>query len=354
MSSKAFLCTQLHDRSRPFPRASEAIQALTRRELIVVVGTTVTAWPLRGHTQAVAKLPHVGYMSVGSQRSNGAFLDAFRDGLREFGYADGKNIVIDVRWAGDSPGDFPRLAALLVKDRPDAIVGTCIPSTQAAKDATRSIPVVMSIDGDPVAAGLVASFARPGGNVTGTSTLFDRLIPKWVELLTSATPSARSVALLHDPYDLLDPSYANGVEEAAKLLKVRVAEFEAGEGENLDRAFAEMRRQEADGAIVLTEAVFAGEVERIVSLAARYGLPTIYGFREFADAGGLMSYGVSFRDYYKRVARYVDAVLKGTKPADLPVEQPTRIELVINMKTAKALGLTIPPPLMLRADTLIR
>lgn len=326
---------------------------MTRRELLAALAAALIVRPLRGRAQS-AGIPHIGYISLGSPRSNGAFLDAFRDGLRELGYADGKNIVVDVRWAGDSPADLPRLAASLVKDRPNAIIGTCIPSTRAAKGATRTIPVVMSVDGDPVAAGLIDSFARPGGNVTGTSTLFEELIPKWVELLTVAAPKVRSIALLHNPNDLVDPFYAAQVGEAGKRVGVRVAQFEADAAEDLDRAFAAMRQNGAEGVVVLTEAFFAAEVQRIVALANRYELPAIYGFREFARAGGLMSYGVSFRDYYKGVARYVDAVLKGTRPADLPVEQPRRIELVVNLKTARALGLAIPQALLLRADEVIQ
>jgi putative ABC transport system substrate-binding protein len=325
-----------------------------RRKLLVLLGTTAASWRFVARAQQPGKVPHIGYVSMGSMRSNGTFLDAFRDGLRELGYVDGKNIVIDVRWAGDSAAELPRLAASLVKDRPSALLGTCIPSTRAAKEATRTIPVVMSVDGDPVAAGLVASLARPGGNVTGTSTLFVELIPKWVELLTTAVPRLGKVALLHNPLDTVDPFYAGQVEEAAKGVGVEVAQFEAGEAETLDPAFAKMKTQGAGGVVVLTEAFFAGEVERIVSLATRYRLPAIYGFREFARAGGLMSYGVSFGDYYKRVARYIDAVLKGAKPADLPVEQPSRIELVVNMKTANALGLAIPQSLLLRADEVIQ
>jgi putative ABC transport system substrate-binding protein len=327
---------------------------VTRRTLLVALGTTLATWPFGGRAQPSAGVPHIGYISLGSPRSNGAFLDAFKDGLRELGYADGRNIVIDVRWAGDSPDELPRLAASLVKDRPDAIIGTCIPSTRAAKEATRTIPVVMSVDGDPVAAGLIASLARPGGNVTGTSTLFEELIPKWVELLTTAAPRTRKVALLHNPTDLVDPFYAGQVEQAAKRVGVEVSQFEADVAEDLDRAFAAMKASGAGGIVVLTEAAFAAEVERIVSLENRYKLPAIYGFREFARAGGLMSYGVSYRDYYKGVARYVDAVLKGTKPADLPVEQPRRIELVVNLKTAKALDLVIPQALLLRADEVIQ
>ena len=330
--------------------------ASTRRELLIALGATLTTLSFAVRAQSSAKVPHIGYISLGSPRSNGAFLDAFKGGLRELGYIDGRNIAIDVRWAGDSPADLPTLAASLVKDQPNAIIGTCILSTRAAKEATRTIPVVMSVDGDPVAAGLIASFARPGGNVTGTSTLFEELIPKWLELLTTAAPTIRNVALLHNPVDLVDPFYAAQVAQAGKQVGVDVVQFEAfaDAAANLDRAFAAMSGRRVGGVVVLTEAFFAAEVERVVSLAQRYKLPAIYGFGEFARAGGLMSYGVSFRDYYKRVARYVDAVLKGTKPADLPVEQPSRIELIINLHTAKSLGLAIPQALLLRANEVIQ
>lgn len=326
----------------------------TRREALGALAAVLAAAPFTARAQQSAKVPHVGYLSTGSARSNAAFLGAFKDGLRELGYVDGKNIVIDLRWVGDSPADFPRLAAALVKDRPSAIVGTCIPSTRAAKEATQTIPVVMSVDGDPVAAGLIASFARPGGNVTGASTLFEELIPKWIELLTAATPKVRTVALLRDPFNVVDPFYAAQFEDAAKRVGVGVAQFEARAPEDLDQAFSQMKKLKVGGVVVLTEAFLAGEINHIVPLANQYQLPSIYGFREFAEAGGLMSYGVSYREYYRRVARYVDAVLKGTKPADLPVEQPTRIELVINLKTAKALGLAIPQSLLLRADEVIQ
>jgi putative tryptophan/tyrosine transport system substrate-binding protein len=325
----------------------------TRRETLIAIGASLVAWPLAIRAQQKSRIPHIGYMSTGSVRSNGAFLDAFKSGLHELGYVDGKNIVIDVRWAGDSPTDFPQIAASLVKDQPSAIIGTCVPSTRAAKDATRSIPIVMAVDGDPVAAGLIASFARPGGNVTGASTLFEELIPKWIELITTAVPRVRTLGLLRDPVNVVDPFYVAQFEEAAKRVGVSVVQFEARAPEDFDRAFREMKRQDAGGLVVLTEAYLAGEVERIVPLALQYRLASIYGFREFAEAGGMMSYGVSFRDYYKRVARYVDAVLKGTKPADLPVEQPTRIELVINLATARKLGVSMPPQLLARADRVI-
>ena len=326
----------------------------TRRELLIGASAAALTWPLASRSQQRAGVPHVGYLSTGSARSSAAFLDALKDGLRELGYVDGKNIVIDVRWAGDAPSDFPQLAASLVQSGPSAIVGTCVPSTRAAKEATRTIPVVMSVDGDPVAAGLVASLARPGGNVTGASTLFEALIPKWIELLTTAAPRMRTLALLRDPYNAADPYYAAQFEEAAKLRGVAVTQFEPRVPQDIDRAFPQMQQLNVDGLVVLTEAFLTGEANRIVPLANRYRLPSIYGFREFAEAGGLMSYGLSYREYYRRVARYIDLVLKGTKPADLPVEQPTRIELVINLATARKLDLDIPPQLLVRADAVLQ
>ena len=325
----------------------------TRRNFVVVLGTTLASWPLPGRAQRPAKVPHIGYLSRGTVESNGAFLGAFKDGLRELGYVDGKNIAIDVRWAGPMASAFPQLAATLVKEKPTAIITTCIPSTRAAKDATRTIPVVMSVDGDPVAAGIVASLAHPGANVTGTSTLFEELIPKWLELLVAAVPKAREIAILRNPESGAGLYFSAKFEEAAQRVNVRILPFEAHVPAELDRAFAQMKTQNAGALIVMTDAFMASEVDRIVPLADRYKLPAIYGFREFAEAGGMMSYGLSYRDYYKGVARYLDAVLKGTKPADLPVEQPTRIELVVNLKTARKLGVSMPPQLLARADRVI-
>ena len=270
----------------------------TRRQVLTIVGTALAVGLPIARAQKAAKTVHIGYLSTGTAESNGAFLGAFKDALRDLGYVEGKNIVIDMRFAGDNAGRFPQLAASLVKDRSDLIVGTCIPSTRAAKNATKTIPVVMSVDGDPF-----------------FSARFD---------------------------------------EAAQLIGVKALHVQSRAKEDLDGAFAEIQRHQAGGLVVMTEAFLAGQKQRIVPLAARYRVPTIYGYREFAEAGGLMSYGINYHDYYRRVARYVDAVLRGTKPADLPVEQPTKVELVINLKTAKTLGITIPQSLLLRADEVIR
>ncbi len=327
---------------------------IARRKVLIAFGAGVLAAPFASLSQQPAvSIPRIGYLSVGSQASNGAFLDAFRDGLREFGYIDGKNVIIDVRWVGAAAYEFPQIAASMVKDKPTAIVGTCIPSTRAAKNATATIPVVMSVDGDPVAAGLVASLARPGGNVTGTSTLFEELIPKWLELIREAAPKARTVAVMVNPESLSDPYWWGQIETIAGKAGVKLVRAEAKTPAGLESAFAANKKKHANALIVLPDAMWAGQVQRIVTLAGVYKLPGIFGFREFADAGGLMSYGISFREYYRNVARYVAKVLKGAKPADLPVEQPTKIEFAINLATAKKLGLIVPPQLLARADKVI-
>jgi putative ABC transport system substrate-binding protein len=245
-------------------------------------------------------------------------------------------------------------AAIAARDRADLVVGTCIPSTRAAKGATSTIPIVMAVDGDPVRAGLVTSFARPGGNVTGISTSFEALIPKWLELLHEAVPAARKVAILSNPDNVIHPYFSARFREAGRQFGIGTVNIPLRLKSDVDGAFAEMRRREVGGLVVMTEASVAGQEPRIVPLAAHYRLPAIYGYREFVEAGGLMSYGISYHEYFRSVARYVADVLRGAAPADLPVQQPSRIELTINLETAKALALTVPQPLLLRADSLIR
>ena len=329
------------------------MKRLQRRRLVLALGAAAIAPHLPAQTRASDRIPHVGYLSTGTAESNGALLDALRESLRKLGYVDGKNIIIDVGWVGPYANRFPELAASMAKSKPSAIIGTCVPSTRAAKNATSTIPVVMSIDGDPVAAGLVASLAHPGGNVTGTSTLFEALIPKWIELITEAVPRAQSLAVLSDPDNVVDEYLWAKTKDAAEHLRVGVKQFGARRPAELDPAFADMKRNGVGAAVVLTEAFLTSQQPRIVALVDRERLPAIFGYSEFAEAGGLMSYGVSYREYYRGVARYVDAVLKGAKPADLPVEQPTKIELVINVAAARKLGVTLPPSLLVRADRVL-
>jgi putative ABC transport system substrate-binding protein len=327
----------------------------SRRKLVIALGASALTAPFGSFAQKrTNNVPHVAYLSTGSMATNSAFLGAFKDALRELGYVDGRNIAVDATWAGDAAYEFPNLATKLVKGNPSAIVTTCVPSTRAAKQATRTIPVVMSVDGDPVASGLVESLARPGANVTGTSTLFEELIPKHLEFLKAAVPKARNITILVNPASLTSPYFSAKFEEAAKQFGVNPAWSEAKIAADLESVFASMKKRRVDAFIVLTDAFMAGQVQRIVTLANIYKLPGIYGFSEFSEAGGLMSYGFSFRDYYKGVAGYVDKVLRGVKPSDLPVEQPTKIELVINLKTAKTLGIEVPQSILVRADKVIK
>ena len=326
---------------------------VTRRRVVLALGAGALTTPYALLAQQhVSKIPRIDYLSQGSEADRGVFLGAFRDGLRELGWIDGKNIVIDVHWA--PAYEFPQLAASLVKRNPAAIVGTCIPSTRAAKNATTTIPVVMAVNGDPVESGLVASLARPGANVTGTSTLFEALIPKWFEIITTAIPSARTVAVMANPEGVSEEYWWTQAPQAADRTRLNVIRTEAHTATGLDREFGSMKKQRVEAFVLMVDAYFLNEMQHIVLLANKYRLPGIYGFREYAEAGGLMSYGLSYRDYYKGVARYVDKVLRGTKPADLPVEQPTKIELAINLTSAKALDLTIPQSLVVRADKVIQ
>jgi putative tryptophan/tyrosine transport system substrate-binding protein len=322
----------------------------TRRSLLAAVGALAAS---RGvAAPKPAKIPHVGYLSAGSYDEKEAFLSAFKDGLRELGYVDGKNIAIDVRWAGDVPAQFPELAASLVRERSSAIVTTCVPSTRAAKTATGAIPIVMSVDADPVAEGLVASLARPGAHVTGTATLFEELIGKWLELLSTSLPAVREFGILTNPNAQTERYFWVRFQAAARRLGVSVVPFGAHVPVEIERTFAQIGKQGIRGPVVMTDAFLAGQVVPIVKEAERQKVPAIYGFREFAEAGGPTSYGISFREYYKGVARCVDALLKGTKPPDLPVEQPTRIGLVVNLLTA-TLGLVLPQSILLRADQVL-
>jgi ABC-type uncharacterized transport system substrate-binding protein len=326
---------------------------VTRRRLVLALAASAVTVPRASLAQkSNSSVRHIAYLSQGSQADRGVFLAAFREGLRELGWIDGKNIIIDVHWA--PPYEFPRVAASAVERNPAAIVGTCIPSTRAAKNATTTIPVIMSVNGDPIESGLVASLARPGANVTGTYTLFEELIPKWLEIVTTIVPNAHTVAIMANPESVDDEYWWAQTQQGAKLVGVNVVRAEASSAADLARAFATMKEQRATAVVTMVDALFLNQVQRIVTLASESKLAGIYGFREYAEEGGLVSYGLSYRDYFKGVARYVDRVLRGSKPADLPVQQPTKFELVVNLKTAKALGLTIPQSLLLRADEVIQ
>ena len=279
---------------------------------------------------------------------------AFRQRLRELGYVDGQNIAFEVRSAEGRAERLPDLAADLVRLKVDVIVAGGTPAPLAAKRATTAIPIVMASAGDPVGSGLVASLARPGGNVTGLSLLVPELGGKRLQLLKEVVPGVSRVAVLWNaanPYPVL---VWRQTEAAARALGVHLQSLDVRGPDDLEGAFAAATRGRAGALITVEDPLTFGQRKRIVDFAARARLPAMYGFREFVDAGGLMSYAASLADLSRRAATYVDKILKGAKPADLPVEQPTKFELVINLKTAKALGLTIPPSVLIRADQVIQ
>jgi putative ABC transport system substrate-binding protein len=334
-------------RSRKRQGRSRALSAL------LVLG--LLAAPLIAEAQQPStKTARIGYVSLRSGPE--PHDEAFRQGLRELGYVEGQNISVEYRWADWKPDRIPALAEELVRLKVDVIVsaGGGTVTVLAVKKATKTIPVVFVTGGDPVSTGLVASLARPGGNLTGVSFLTSELNAKRLELLKAAVPGVSRVAVLANPVNPGTAGWLKELEGAARALKVKLQVLEARDPQAIDGAFAAMKRERAGALLVRNDPMFFAQRERIVSLAAKSRLPGIFEWREFAEAGGLLSYGTSVADMYRRLASYVDKILKGAKPADLPVEQPTRFELVINAKTAKALGLTIPPSFVLRADHVIQ
>jgi putative ABC transport system substrate-binding protein len=283
--------------------------------------------------------------------------EAFLQGLRDLGYTEGRNVVIEYRDAEGKLERLPALAAELVALKVDVIVAGGTPQALAAKQATKTIPIVFAAAADPVASGLVASLARPGGNATGLSLLTPELVGKCLEQLKQVVPGISRVAALWQPGghgERTEKDMLKEADVAARALAVRLQFVQARGPADFDRVFSEMTRARADALTVLPSNLFISERRRLVDLAAKNRLPAVYPWREFVDAGGLMSYGANNADLFRRAATYADKILKGAKPADLPVEQPTTFELVINLKTAKALGLTIPPSLLQRADEIIQ
>jgi ABC-type uncharacterized transport system substrate-binding protein len=330
---------------------------VNRRAFLGTLASSLLAAPLAAGAQQAAKVARIGFLSPNLAASPHR-PEAFRQGLRDLGYVEGRNLVIEYRDAEGKVERLPALAAELVALKVDVIVtGGSTIAALAAKQATRTLPIVFAAAGDPVTSGLVTSLARPGGNVTGLSSLFPELVGKRLELLTQAVPGVSRVAVLRLPGALGERTAKDmltGTEVAARALGVGLQVVEARGSDDFDRAFSDMTRARAGALTVLPSNMFLREHRRLVDLAAKNRLPAVYPSREFVDAGGLMSYGANFADLFRRAATYVDKILKGAKPADLPVEQPTKFELVINLKTAKALGLTIPPSLLQRADEVIQ
>ena len=322
--------------------------------IIILLTMALLAAPLAAEAQAPAKVPRIGFLTARSPTDLPHHLEAFRQGLRELGYVEGQTIAIEYRFGEGRPERLPGLAAELVGLKVDLIVTGAPPAPEAAKQATSTIPIVVAVTGDLVAEGLVASIARPGGNITGLAAMSPELVGKQLELLKEIAPEVSRVAILQNPNNHAHPSVLHQAEGAARALGVQLHILPARTAPEIEAAFAEVRRQRAGGLLVLRDGVFFSRRTQIAALAAKGRLPAIYGIREEAEAGGLMAYGASLPHMFRRAATYVDKILKGAKPADLPVEQPTRFELVINLWTARALGLTIPRSVLSLADEVIQ
>jgi putative tryptophan/tyrosine transport system substrate-binding protein len=327
---------------------------MDRRAFLGALAGSVLAAPLAAEAQRAGTVPRVGWLSLFS-RSDPQFqrsVDLFRQTLRELGYVEGQSVAIEYRWAEGKSERLVELATELARMKVDVIVADGgVPPAQAAQRATKTIPIVFSGPADPVAAGLVASLARPGGNITGPTLLSEELVGKQLELLIEVVPKMSRVAVLWNPTNAGNARQLRAAEAAASGL--RLQPVGARDSAEIEKAFVAMTRQRADGLVVLIDAILYGERERIAALAAQNRLPAVYGYSVFAESGGLMSYAGSRSDMRRQMAVYVDKILKGAKPANLPVERPIKFDLVINLKTAKALGLTIPPSLLQRADQVI-
>lgn len=326
---------------------------MRRREFILLTGSAALC-SFSARAQQAGKVARIGYLGVTSASDRPPLLDMFRQGLRERGWNEGQNIVIDYRFAEGRLDRLPDLAAELVGLKVDVIVSLGTQGVTAAKNATRTIPIVMIGVRDPVGTGIIASLARPGGNITGVSGSAGlEIVTKQLELLKETDPKIRHVAILSNPANAYHQLAIKELNAAARSLVVQLQLLEARGPNEFDGAFAAMANERVGALLVLSDVIFNDNRAQLVDLAAMNRLPTAYGIRESAEAGGLMSYGPSFLDFYRRSTVYVDKILKGGKPADLPVEQPTKFELVINLRTAKTLGIEIPPTLLARADEVI-
>jgi putative tryptophan/tyrosine transport system substrate-binding protein len=340
----------------PSPSLRERVRA---RVSAIFLGVFLLAVPLAASAQQAGKVARIGYLAFGplESRETRADLEAFRQGLRDRSYVEGQNIVIEYRSADWKIERLPDLATELARLKVDLIVARSTPVVRALHQATTTVPIVAAVMGDPVGDGLAASLGRPGGNITGLSFLGPELVPKRVELLKQALPTITRIAALWHPGSFsgrTNQDMLKGTEAAARALGVQLQLVGVRGPEEIDRAFSTMTRERAQALVALPIPGLASERRRIVDLAVKHRLPSMFNQRDFVELGGLLSYGASIPDLLRRSATHVDKILKGAKPGDLPIEQPTRFELVINLKTAKALGLTIPPSLLQRADEVIQ
>jgi putative tryptophan/tyrosine transport system substrate-binding protein len=324
---------------------------MLRRDVIALIGGSMATWPLAARAQQ--KLPVIGYLVSGSPGPSARSVAAFRQGLSEAGYVEGKNVAIEYRWAEGNYDRLPPLAANLVDLKVDVMVAGGA-AVLAAKAVTSTIPIVFfGGSADPVGDGLVASFARPGGNLTGFTILVTELMPKRLELLSELVPQAGVIALLVNPNSAAAERQMRDVQEAARAKGVQLSILNASTESEIDAAFASLVERQAGALLVAADSFFNSRREKLVALSARFAVPAIYEWRDFVELGGLISYGPSQTGLWRQVGIYAGRILKGAKPADLPVQQPTTFELVVNLKTAKAIGLTVPPSILARATEVI-
>ena len=309
--------------------------------------------PLAAQAQVASKAPRIGFLATNAPAAYPELVEAFRRGLRDLGYVEGQNIGIEYRWAEGRVERFADFAAELVGLKVDVIVATSSPLALAARNATKTIPIVFVTAADPLGQGLVAAIARPGGNVTGFSLLAPEIVARQLQILKEAVPTASRVAVLSNPANSYTALLIKETEAAARSLRIRVQPLAVRGTADLDGAFSVISKERPRALFVLFDPVLLGHRTRITEFANKNRLPAMYPHKEYAEAGGLIAYGVDLRDNFRRAATSVDKILKGAKAGDLPVEQPTKFDLVINVKTAKALGLTIPPSLLQRADQVI-
>ena len=312
------------------------------------------ALPFSAQAQQSKKIARIGFLSATSASSQSLRVEAFRQGLRELGYVEGKNIVIEWRFAEGKPDRLRELVAELVRLKVDVIVTGGPPPTRAAKQATSTIPIVMAFDDDPVGSGFAASLARPGGNITGLSTYFPEISGKQLELLREIVPKLSRAAVLGNASQPGHPQALREINLAADGFRVQVQYLQVRGTQDIDSAFRAASKERADGVLVLSTAVLFLERKQVADLAVKNRLPAIYGRPEYVENGGLMYYGPIYTDLFRRAATYVDKILKGTKPTDIPIEQPMKFDFIINLQAAKKIGLTIPPNVLVRADKVIR
>jgi putative ABC transport system substrate-binding protein len=323
---------------------------MQRRDFIVLL-SAAAAWPLAA--RADPKIPRIGFMGNSTAALEANLVDAFRAGLRELGYEEGRNIDIEFRWANGKYDRFPALVSELIADQVDLIVTAGTPASMAVKKATTVVPLVMVAVGDPVGTGLVASLARPGGNLTGLSSIAPDLEGKRLQLLREVVPALSRVAMFVNSLNPFHISSMDQARAAAQAMGIKVQMHDIRKSEDLDGAFAAIRKERPDALLILADRLFLHDRQRIVEFAKEQRLPNVNAYKELVEDGGLMSYGPSYEDMHKRAAIYVDKILKGAKPADLPIEQPSKFTFVVNLKAAKALGLTVPSQLLGLSDQLI-